>query len=360
MKIVMRLMMPLVTLAIALGQTGCATWIKHDRPTPPIGYRMEKPLPIKAIEVRVHANAMGINVDTDTDSQLYAKFRVVYANGSSRAGIMRPNQTVYYDDQIKLSLPDRQGRQMLSPQSYYPPQFNQQLRNEHNADMALSLAILAMQGFDALMSPGRYTKLKQSQPEEIKSLDIEISYAAWADPRLKGWSETVANQLVETGATSVRPPLILTSNERKRIASFINQLAQDFPRATIRRPAFYTAMLDYLATLSETDTVLHLDVKHTPDRNMALVISHGIVSGLTLFVLPWSIPQRFSSEATLQDLTGKELAKVNSSARNSLVIGVPLVFFAFAEEHNTMTSAGRMEKAACRTLLKDIRDKCQN
>ena len=349
----------LFAMVVIASTTGCATWTSHDKPVVPESYRATRALPIKAVEVRCTARAFGgaVSHDTDTDCSLFAKFKVAYTNGKSEEGLINSDQTVHYE-RINWTAPaEQQPLARLSPQSFYPDEFNQQIQAARQTEMNMAMAMLVEAGYDKLVGPGRYRKLKESKPEDIASFDIELVYPQVSDGVQSVWAKSMAEQLVKMGAVATQPPIIFPLNERTRIASFINVLRQDFPSARLHLPAFYTSMQTYLDSFSKSDCVLHVEVEGKPNRNMALIIGNGVVSGMTLWILPFQVPQKFTLQSTLMDQSGKQLAVIDTYANMSFVMWIPTMFVMFSHNHCLINSVPLMALDESRIVVKELCEK---
>lgn len=360
MQQIVRMVSGLLVVITALGTTGCATWVSHDRPAIPEGYRTTRSLPIKAVEVRCTARAFGgaVSRDTDTDCPLFAKFKITHTNGKSEEGLINPDQTAHHEPiQLTPLPPYQQTLASLSPQSYYPDSFNQQIQGARQTEMNMAMAMLADIGYNKLTGPSRYKTLKECRPEDISSFDMELVYPQALDDAQSVWARSIAEELAKMGTVATQPPIILPLSERKRIASFIDTLHQDFPSARLQLPAFYTSTQKYLNSLSESDCILHMEVEGTPDRNMALIIGNGVLSGMTLFILPFQVPEKFTVQSALLDRSGKQLTAVDTTAKMSFVMWIPTMFIMFSHDHCLLTSVPLMASGECRIVTKELCDK---
>ena len=359
MQRVARMTAGLFAVVVIAGTTGCATWTSHDRPVVPESYRATRSLPIKAVEVRCTARAFGgaVSRDTDTECPLFAKFKIAYTNGKSDEGLINSDQTVQYKG-IDWTPPraDQQAMANMSPQSYYPDSFNQQIQAARQAELNMAAGMLTELTFDKLLGPRRYRKLKECKPEDIASFGIEVVYPQVADGAQTVWASSMAEQLVKMGVVATKPSIIFPLAERRRIASFVDLLRRDFPSARLHLPAFYTSMQAYLDSFTGSDCVLHMDVEGKPNRNMALIIGNGVISGMTLWIIPFQVPQKFTVHSELLDSSGEQLTAIDTIANMSFVMWIPTMFIMFSHNHCLLNSVPLMALDGSRIVVKELCD----
>jgi len=143
------------------------------------------------------------------------------------------------------------------------------------------------------------------------------------------------------------------------MASFIETLRRDFPSADIRLPVFYASMQDFLSQFSSADYVLHLDVEYKTRIPIGLMAANGFVSFLTLSIIPIYMPERYSVQSRLQSAFGASLASMDSTSDLTIILGLPVLFSAFSDEHRFRSAPAKVATEECRIILKALSDNRQ-